>query len=336
MPQTQNQNQNHTSSSSGPLQIGMPTTSTSIDINFPTTTAPTSTADKPLPPKKKLLLKKEDIMSQSAPVEFSLIDSKTKKLGKSASETVIKLQQQRAAIRQYVSGNAILGDNFFMEACQPGIRNVTSLEGNEEVRRFAQQLQEHLEKEPHDSHHHNMAIADQQQVLPPLELATPKSARGHHKDKKTIATSLTSLTSSDGFLPMTTTLSAASKISPPLQTRVIPSKSSVSALVTGSTMKIEKDIKRKRLKPIGPQKSASTSALPLSALAILNDPLVSSALNGEGLRPGSSDRPMRSIEFAIRTPDKTRDTSREDPGEGGRFHSSLSLESKPALPPING
>ncbi len=289
--------------------------------------APSQVSSK-VPQKKKLLLKKEDIMSQSAPTELSLVDSKTRKLGKSASEAVIKLQQQRAAIRQYVSGNAILGDNYFLDACQPGIRNITSLEANEEVRKFAEQLQHHLQKEPHDNHH-SVGVINQDPFLQPSDSVTPKSAGG--KDKKTLATSLTSLTASEAFLPVTA-LSTTSKVSLPLQPRLIPSKSSVSALVTGSTMKIEKDINRKRLKPIGPQKSASSSALPPHSLSLLNDPLVASALNSESMRPASSERPTKSIELAIRTPDKNRpsSSSRDDP-----FRSSLSLDSRP-LPPIKG
>lgn len=71
-------------------------------------------------------LKKE--LQELGIVDESILDFKTKKLAKAASQTVIRMQTERALLREYVNSEAVLRDEYYLRAIEPGNRLNTSLE----------------------------------------------------------------------------------------------------------------------------------------------------------------------------------------------------------------
>lgn len=89
--------------------------------------------------------------SSSNLVYASPLDYKTYKMAKSASDTVLRLQQQRETLQKYVSGRAIYEDGYYLQACEPGIKTNTIIESNTEAVKFAQKLHQKLQDEDHNA-----------------------------------------------------------------------------------------------------------------------------------------------------------------------------------------
>jgi hypothetical protein len=88
-------------------------------------------------------LKKE--LKELGIVDQSILDFRTRQLAKSASESVVRMQREKAMLREYVSSGAVLRDEYFLQAVQPGNRTTSSLEVSAEVKKFAAAIAEHVE-----------------------------------------------------------------------------------------------------------------------------------------------------------------------------------------------
>jgi len=87
-------------------------------------------------------LKKE--MQELGIVDESILDFKTRQMAKSASESVLRMQSERAMLRQYVSSGAVLRDEYYLMAVEPNKRHTTSLEVSAEVKKFAEEITRHV------------------------------------------------------------------------------------------------------------------------------------------------------------------------------------------------
>lgn len=65
--------------------------------------------------------------------EEGLMDSRTKKLATKAGEVVERMQKERALLRNYISSNAVFGDNYYLQTCEPEERQHTSLSVADDV-----------------------------------------------------------------------------------------------------------------------------------------------------------------------------------------------------------
>jgi hypothetical protein len=90
-------------------------------------------------------LKKE--LQELGIVDESLLDFRTKKMAKSASESVMRMQREKSMLREYVTSGAVLRDDYYLLAVQPGTRTMNSLEVSEEVKKFAAEVTQHVEEE---------------------------------------------------------------------------------------------------------------------------------------------------------------------------------------------
>lgn len=88
-------------------------------------------------------LKKE--LQELGIVDESILDFKTRQMAKSASESVIRMQAERAMLRQYVSSGAVLRDEFYLMAVEPTERRTNSLEVSAEVKKFAETITRQLD-----------------------------------------------------------------------------------------------------------------------------------------------------------------------------------------------
>ena len=87
-------------------------------------------------------LKKE--MQELGIVDESILDFKTRQMAKSASESVLRMQSERAMLRQYVSSGAVLRDEYYLMAVEPNKRHTSSLEVSAEVKKFAEEITRHV------------------------------------------------------------------------------------------------------------------------------------------------------------------------------------------------
>ena len=91
------------------------------------------------------LLRKE--LKELGIVEETLLDFRTRKMAKSASEAAIRMKAEKDMLREYVTSGAVLRDEYYLMAVQPGTRSVPSLEVSEEVKKFAAEVTQHVDGE---------------------------------------------------------------------------------------------------------------------------------------------------------------------------------------------
>jgi hypothetical protein len=113
-------------------------------------------------------LKKE--LQELGIVDESLLDFRTKKMAKSASESVIRMQREKSMLREYVTSGAVLRDEYYLLAVQPGTRTMSSLEVSEEVKKFAAEVTQHVEDE------NELQIPSFTSSLATLEPPVPKAS----------------------------------------------------------------------------------------------------------------------------------------------------------------
>jgi hypothetical protein len=75
------------------------------------------------------------------------LDFKTLQLAKNASESVIRLKEQRQLLKEYIAGHAILEEEkneYYLLACQPELQTTTILERNASIQKFAKEIHNKL------------------------------------------------------------------------------------------------------------------------------------------------------------------------------------------------
>ena len=77
--------------------------------------------------KKRSAMQVKKELQELGIFDESLLDFRTKQLAQTASDTVLRIQTERAMLKEYVSSDAVLYDQFYMKAIEPGQRYHTSL-----------------------------------------------------------------------------------------------------------------------------------------------------------------------------------------------------------------
>jgi len=77
--------------------------------------------------KKRSAMQVKKELQELGIFDESLLDFRTKQLAQTASDTVQRIQTERAMLKEYVSSDAVLYDQFYMKAIEPGQRYHTSL-----------------------------------------------------------------------------------------------------------------------------------------------------------------------------------------------------------------
>lgn len=77
--------------------------------------------------KKRSAMEVKKELQELGIFDESLLDFRTKQLAQTASDTVQRIQTERAMLKEYVSSDAVLYDQFYMKAIEPGQRYHTSL-----------------------------------------------------------------------------------------------------------------------------------------------------------------------------------------------------------------
>ena len=77
--------------------------------------------------KKKTIMQVKKDLQELGIFDESILDFKTKQLAQTASKTVQRIQTERAMLKEYVSSDAVLYDQFYLQAIEPGHRYYTSL-----------------------------------------------------------------------------------------------------------------------------------------------------------------------------------------------------------------
>lgn len=105
-------------------------------------------------------LKKE--LEKLGIVDESIIDFKTKRMAQSASESVLQMRLERKKLKRFVGSHSVIEDKYYLKACEPGIREATSLQMKEEATAFLKEItakdafvREFHVPTPHHGNHHN-------------------------------------------------------------------------------------------------------------------------------------------------------------------------------------
>lgn len=132
----------------------------------------------------------------SAKAAQNLLDFKTRKLAQSASESVLRMQHDREALRQYVSGQAVFEGDDYLLACEPGVRERTVLEASPIAYQFALQIEKQLEQQEREE-----AGGGKASALAPAPSASSAPVNARSKTKRKAATAETAGAEQQRTLP---------------------------------------------------------------------------------------------------------------------------------------